>query len=263
MEKNKEIGSFLVLDKGGEKVFRNLREESNGYTQEKYLLGEFDALNYVWYENFDFYIYDSIGCDYERMGCFIKEGDVVLDIGSNLGVFERRARSRGASRVICFEPVTPTYECLIENVEEKRDCFNIGIAGSTKFMNFELHTDFTQVGGGSISSLDQNYGRDIIYTQKNLCLGVNELFEGDLFERADFMKIDIEGGEVDLLTFIKDEHLLSLRCIACEFHNIFSDFDFDEFQNSFISRCQNLGFDSFVLYHGDGNLRTVNLWKRE
>lgn len=259
----KSIGEFVVLNSEGKKIIRDLQEEGIGYTQEKYISGEYDALNYVWYENFDFYIYESNGCDYERMGCYIREGDTVLDIGANLGVFERRARSRGASRVICFEPVTLTYECLVENVGEKKDAFNIGIAGSTKFMDFELHTDFVQLGGGSISSLDNNKGREIIHNQKNLCLGINDLFEGGLFEKIDFMKIDIEGGEVDLLSNIKDEHLSGIRCIACEFHNIFTEFDFNEFQDSFITRCRNLGFDSFVLYHGDGNLRTVNLWKRE
>ena len=259
MKENKEIGSFLVMDKKGEKIFRNLSEESHGYTHEKYLAGEFDALNYVWHENFDFYIHDSIGCDYERIGCFIKEGDVVLDIGANLGVFERRARSRGASRVICFEPVTPTYECLIENVENRYDSFNIGVSGKTSFTDFELHSDYSQVGGGSISDYEQNIGRDIIYSQKNLCLGINDLFEGGLFERADFMKVDIEGGEVDLLTSIKDEHLSSLRCLACEFHNIFPNFD--SFQDNFISRCHGLGFKTFLLFHGDGNLRTLNVWR--
>jgi FkbM family methyltransferase len=260
MEKNKELGIFLVMDKKGNKIYRNLKEESAGYTQERYFSGEFDALNYVWHENFDFNdVFDSIGCDYERMGCFIKEGDIVLDIGANLGVFERRARFRGASRVICFEPVTPTYECLVENVENKYDTFNVGISGKTSFLDFELHSDYSQVGGGSISNYDQNQGRDIIYVQKNLCLGINELFEGGLFERADFMKIDIEGGEVDLLTSIKDEHLSSLRCIACEFHNIFPDFD--SFQDNFISRCHSLGFKTFILFHGDGNLRTLNVWK--
>lgn len=259
----KKIGEFVVLNEEGQKIIRDLQEEGNGYTHEKYLAGEFDPLNYVWYENFDFYVYDANGCDYERMGCYIREGDTVLDIGANLGIFERRARQRGASRVICFEPISPTFECLIENIEEKKDAFNMGIAGSTKFMDFELHTDFVQVGGGCISSLENNKGRNVIYTQKNLCIGINDLFQSNLFDKVDFMKIDIEGGEVDLLKNMEDRYLKDIRCIACEFHNIFSDFDFNEFQNSFISRCQNLGFDSFVLYHGDGNLRTVNLWKRE
>ena len=80
MKKNNDVGIFLVMDKQGDKIYRNLREESDGYTQEKYFSGEFDALNYVWHENFDFNdVFESIGCDYERMGCFIKEGDVVLD----------------------------------------------------------------------------------------------------------------------------------------------------------------------------------------
>ena len=77
--------------------------------------------------------------------------------------------------------------------------------------------------------------------------------------KIDFMKIDIEGGEVDVLTSITDKNLSTLRCLSAEFHKSYEEFDF--FQEQFIERMINLGFKFFVLYHGDGYLRTLNFWK--
>jgi len=74
------------------------------------------------------------------------------------------------------------------------------------------------------------------------------------------MKIDIEGGEVDVLTNITDENLTSLRCLSAEFHK--GNDEFEIFQTNFINRMNSLGFNHFVLYHGDGDLRTLNFWKK-
>jgi hypothetical protein len=89
-------------------------------------------------------------------------------------------------------------------------------------------------------------------------ININEIFEG-LDAKVDFMKIDIEGGEVDVLTHIKDEYLSSLRCLAGEFHKTYEEFDV--FQNNFVERMSNLGFQHFTLYHGNGDLRTLTFWR--
>jgi hypothetical protein len=89
-------------------------------------------------------------------------------------------------------------------------------------------------------------------------VGINELF-GQVSDKIDFVKMDIEGGEVDVLTAITDENLQSIRCLSCEFHK-FTEY-FDEFQENFINRMNRLGFKSFVLFLGNGDLRTVNFWK--
>jgi hypothetical protein len=88
-------------------------------------------------------------------------------------------------------------------------------------------------------------------------ININSVF--DLCERIDFMKVDIEGSEVDLFNTITDENLNTLRCLSCEFHK-YTD-DFDEFQDNFIKRMNSLGFKSFILFLGDGDLRTVSFWK--
>jgi hypothetical protein len=101
-------------------------------------------------------------------------------------------------------------------------------------------------------------GRNIIHSERVIIIGINEIFKGmDL--KIDFMKIDIEGGEVDVLTSITDENLISLRCLSAEFHKTYDEFD--TFQSNFTSRMSGLGFKHFTVYYGDGNLRTLTFWK--
>ncbi len=250
---------FWTLSPDGIEVLRDLKKENESFNIESYRNGEFDANNYQWFEMFHHYSFDDNGCDYERKGCYIREGDVVLDLGANIGVFAHRAETRGASKVICFEPVTPTFNCLIKNRGPKTLVYKNAVGAECGFTTFNIHTDYTNIGGGT--SHDQDLmlnGRNIIHSERVIIIGIDEIFEG-IDCKIDFMKIDIEGGEVEVLTSIKDEHLSSLRCLSAEFHKTHDEFDV--FQSNFIDRMSRLGFSHFTVYYGDGNLRTLTFWK--
>ena len=250
---------FWTLGPEGKEILRDLEEENKNFNQEDYHKGIYDANNYQWYEMFNHYVYDDLGCDYERYGCYIKEGDSVLDLGGNIGVFAHRAETRGASRVISFEPVTPTFNCLIKNAGPKTTVYKNAVGGKHGFTTFRIHTDFTHIGGGTSEGQDLLLNqRPIIHSERVIVIGINEIFE-NMNIKFNFMKIDIEGGEVDVLTSITDKNLSSLRCLSAEFHKSYGEFD--QFQEQFIQRMDSLGFTNFVLYHGDGNLRTLNFWK--
>ena len=250
---------FWTLRPNGEEVLRDLEQENKNFSREAYLKGEFDGNNYQWFEMFHHYSFDDNGCDYERYGCYIREGDVVLDLGGNIGVFAHRAEIRGASKVISFEPVTPTFNCLIKNKGPKTLVYKNAVGCKNGFTKFRIHTDFTNIGGGTSEDQDMLLNeRQTIHSERVIIVGINEIFES-MESKIDFMKIDIEGGEVDVLTSITDKNLSKLRCLSAEFHKTYEDFDL--FQEQFIQRMNNLSFKSFVLYHGDGNLRTLNFWK--
>jgi FkbM family methyltransferase len=255
-----ENKKFWTLCPDGTEVLRDLKKENETFSQDAFQKGEFDGNNYQWFEMFHHYGFDDNGCDYERYGCYIKKGDVVLDLGANIGIFAHRAETRGASKVISFEPVTPTFNCLIKNRGPKTLVYKNAVGDKNGFTNFKLHTDFTHIGGGTSENQDLMLGdRNIIYSEKVIIIGINEIFEN--FEtNFNFMKIDIEGNEVNVLTSIKDEHLSSLRCLAAEFHA--TNDKFEQFQADFCNRMSMLGFDSFTVYYGDGVLRTLNFWKK-
>jgi FkbM family methyltransferase len=246
---------FYTLDKDGNEVLRDLEKENENFSRDGYLNGDFDANNYQWYENFHHFVYEDNGCDYERMGCFIKEGDSVLDIGANIGVFAHRAETRGAGKVVCFEPISPTFECLKKNIGNKTTAHKMAVGGESGFKNFKIHTDYRHIGGGTYDPHNTLSDKVIVYEEDVYMININDVFKNNHF---DFMKIDIEGGEVDLIKEITDDNLLSLRCAAIELHSYEG---FDEFQDSFITRMNSLGFTSFLLHHSNSGLRTVNFWK--
>lgn len=250
---------FYTINKHGEEEIRDLEREGQFFSLDGYNNGTFDAYNYQWHENFNNYLYDDLGCDYERYGCVIQEGDIVLDLGANIGVFSHRAEIRGASKVISFEPMSPTFKCLLKNIGDKTIPYKNAVGGTNEFREFSIHSSYDNLGGASSSN--QDYNLDVqtkLISEKVFTININDIFE--TYERKiNFMKIDVEGGEVEILESITDDNLSSLRCIAAEFHKTFAEFE--EFQKSFIERVQNLGFKTFTLYHGNGFLRTINVWK--
>lgn len=256
---------FWTIDSSGNEVLRDLEKEHELFTLKKYSDGEFDGNNFIWYEMFDFHIHEAIGCDYERKGCFIREGDVVVDLGANIGVFAHRAEQRGASKVICFEPLSITYEALRKNLGPKTQAFQLAVGDKNEFKKFGIHTDYKHLGGGfSLDKKDILKDKKIIHEETIFSIDINKIFDPAISEKIDFLKIDVEGGEVEILNAISDENLVSLRCLAAEFHC--TNDDFEKFQSNFQQRVYDLNFTYFTLYHGnsyDSKLRTITCWKNE
>ncbi|WP_295883597.1 FkbM family methyltransferase [uncultured Thiohalocapsa sp.] len=70
----------------------------------------------------------------------LREDDVFLDIGANVGTYSLLAASRGA-RVIAMEPVPGSYEALLDNVNLNRlqariDARNLGVGGKRGKLEF-------------------------------------------------------------------------------------------------------------------------------
>ena len=254
-------GEFVTLDPDGCLQLRNLKKEDGDFTIEKYRRGEFDNYNYLYHENFSYFQFDATGCDYLRYGCRIDSGMKVLDIGANIGAFAGAAVLRGASKVYCFEPMTPTYKCLELNAQLAPDIietFKLGVSDKSQSTNFQIHTDYTHNGGGQITEINP-FLANVVHSETCALIDIRAIFCDKIWGDVDFLKIDIEGAEEIVLKAIPDAALQRLVCIAAEFHSHSPEFDI--FQENFIQRCQTFGFKSFVLYHGNGQLRTINLWK--
>jgi FkbM family methyltransferase len=108
---------------------------------------------------------------YEKNGVAVKDGDVVFDVGANIGMFALSLVERFRKlRIFSFEPVPSTYACLERNLTESvlRDShsiktFNIALGGAnaettieffpgapsnSTLYSFEKHRDFAKVLDG-------------------------------------------------------------------------------------------------------------------
>ncbi|MDB4989931.1 MAG: FkbM family methyltransferase, partial [Myxococcaceae bacterium] len=68
---------------------------------------------------------------YEQHGIALPSGATVIDVGANIGLFALRVKQLDpAARLYCFEPVPPTYACLVQNLERQAGVatFNVALA---------------------------------------------------------------------------------------------------------------------------------------
>lgn len=183
----------------------------------------------------------------------INEGDVVVDLGGNIGIFNRWAYSQGASKVISFEPDKRYFELLVKNANPKSILFNAAM--SDKIGELTLF-ESEHLGGSNVFGT-QN--KDKEYKVRTYTL--NYLFESGLVTHIDFLKVDIEGSEQLVFNGISDENLNKIKTVSMEYHH--SHFNFDEkLRKEFIKRFEKLGFKYYILFMGENNaLQMINFYR--
>jgi FkbM family methyltransferase len=135
---------------------------------------------------------------YGEVGDGVRRGDVVFDCGANVGVFTREAILLGARLVVAFEPCPETVDCLQRNLAQEiaqgkvivhakgvwnTNCkLNLRIApgncGLNSFIpNVQGTVDGPQIEVTSIDKVTRDMSLDVV----------------------DFLKLDIEGAELEAL----------------------------------------------------------------
>ena len=228
----------------------NLHDFSKDFTWDTMRAGLHDGNNHMYKEMHYTHNEYTNGCIYERMGCVIEKGDVVVDLGANVGVFANAAYYKGASKVYSFEPTDAAYKCLIKNKPINCETFKMGVGDKEGFAKISLEsTDDTMCASFSTEASISEY---VPMTT------LDSLFSKGFFDKIDFLKIDVEGYEQKVLEGLSDNNLSKVKKIALEFHsNLLSD----EVSQSILDRMYKNGFKSFQLFIDDGVMRIYNLWK--
>lgn len=148
-----------------------------------------------------------------------KNPKVVIDIGANIGCISLVAARLGAESVYSFEPASDNFETLKHNVEingfqDKIHCINLGVGkpGETKLY---IHP---QNSGATSAYLAQNGAvEDNFETVK--FISIRDVFKNYNIEHCDFLKMDCEGSELDIINDIDDELASRIDQISLEFHH--------------------------------------------
>ena len=131
---------------------------------------------------------------------YIKKGDVVIEAGANLGS-ETLLLSKmvGNGRVYGFEPNPYTFERLSINVAinnlENVKVFDIAMGESDGNISFNIYPKGFCNPGMSSKYMETSLTRKIDVVQKTLDTFVKE----QNIETVNFLKMDIQGAEMDLL----------------------------------------------------------------
>lgn len=142
----------------------------------------------------------------------------VLDLGANIGVESIiLARTYPGARILAVEALPENIKFLEFNVQqfENVEVVPYGIGSHTEVRNFVLSDDPWNWGGGGINFSDPGVDMDALTVP---VLGVSDMLERYNVRNVDLIKIDIEGGEHEVLTNFPPQILRETKCIVGELH---------------------------------------------
>ncbi len=142
---------------------------------------------------------------YDKHGIFVEKGDTIIDIGAQVGMFSVYASERSQSgNVYAFEPFIENYERLARHkaINNKQNIFiyNEGVSSTEGIQTLYLSPD-NNTGGHSLHLKNHSDKKVDIRTIRlaDFCARHN-------INRIDFLKMDCEGAEFDIL--FSDEAIL-------------------------------------------------------
>lgn len=204
--------------------------------------------------------------DYFQGDCIIKEGDVVVDCGGNIGIFSSMAIDMGASRVLSFEPFPNNFELNKKN-NPNVEVFNLAVSNTSDEF---IELLYTHTGNGGHTIIESEIDKlPNCYQHKNIfikTITLDDIITRNFIDHIDFLKIDTEGAELKILEGLSDSNLDKIKSISLEYHNRVFDYDenvYNNFQQRFIKRGFNvftwiLDDDTRMTYINKGDIFTVN-----
>ena len=186
-------------------------------------------------------------------GVALRDGDCVFDIGANVGFFTLFAHRQARDiKVYAFEPAPPLFECLRINTSlhgVNARLFNCGLSREEKTAAFTYYPNSSGMSSFYADKREEKEAlRAIMLNQlqrgvegmERVMLHAEDLLEERLksqtfecrlrtvsdiiaeeqVERIDFMKIDVQKSELDVLEGIRPGDWPKIRQVVIEVHDI-------------------------------------------
>ncbi len=151
---------------------------------------------------------------YNPKGFEIKKDDVVIDIGAHIGIFSLYASTFTKNRIFCFEPIKENFNLLEENIRMNHKN-NIKIFNFALCNQKEIRIFFNDVNTGGHSNFIE--GKKY---QKVKCMTLKDIFQRENINVCNFLKIDCEGCEYEILFNTPDSVFEKIKKISMEIHDL-------------------------------------------
>ncbi len=155
---------------------------------------------------------------YAPHGYEIDANETVVDIGANIGVFALWAATRAENvRVKSYEPFPKNAEYFTANLKESglNNIEFFAAAVADKAGTRTLHVDDSWILHSLTEKDSDEKGVEVD------CVSLDMAFAD--IEKCDFLKLDCEGGEYEILYSASDNSLQKIGRLVCEFNLLDDD----------------------------------------
>ena len=226
----------------------------------------------------------------------IKEGDTIIDIGANIGLFGIRLSQLFHNiNIHSFEPIPDIYDILHANSKKSLNknfkTYMLGISNEKKEIDFtyfpnspalstskpriwqQNKVNFLAAVEGSIVNAPEKFwwaklipkffipliAKYLTYNKKvisNKVISIRDFISENNISEINLLKIDCEGEEVNVLRGIGEHQWKIIQCIIMEVHNI------DNNVNTTKSLLDKKGFKNILIKHEKGleKAKLVNIF---
>lgn len=134
-------------------------------------------------------------------GLDFKDGDVILDIGANEGMFSILvSKLFPQTRIIAYEPIPTTYATLTQNIALNScaniETHNLAVSSPHKYaLTMNINNDGKSGGSSSWDTFKPECQSQV----KVRAVSLDSIFNTHKIDRCRLLKLDIEGGEYDAI----------------------------------------------------------------
>ncbi|MAM28745.1 MAG: hypothetical protein CMC13_06950 [Flavobacteriaceae bacterium] len=182
---------------------------------------------------------------YTKENIKINRGDIVFDIGANVGVFSLFASQIVGAQVFAFEPHPKNFKVLLNNVNQNEikniECFNYALG----LDNEDRVLIEGNIAGGHKFSYKDVY-ENIESSIKVKSVTLTSMKEKLSIDKIDFLKLDCEGAEGEIIKSLGQEGLKKINKMAIEFHDNNSILGHEEI----LKELNNSGFKTSLKWDG-------------
>lgn len=203
-------------------------------------------------ELYESYILSPIGkLSYENENVQINKGDIVFDCGANMGLFAAYAATKGA-QVYCFEPCSSTRE-LLKQTQSLYPEGQITIIPKALSNTNNIETFFKtdNIGANRLWNSLMRDDAHIIEQEQVETIRLDTFIE-ETGIIPDFIKIDIEGSENNLLSGFNSIKKYNPKIAIATYHTKNDKLSFKNYFNSLNYNVEESN-EIMFLYKGDNN----------
>jgi len=151
----------------------------------------------------------------------INNHDIIIDAGANIGAFAAFVKGFAPHiKIVCIEPMPSNIEILRDNLKEKTTCtiINAALMGTSGICTlYDL--------GGKSSACHSIYslGVEDSHEVSVPSITIKEVVENNNLEKIDFLKLDVQGAEYEIILNTPSFILGMIKYISMEMHSSISN----------------------------------------